>query len=664
MEIPLLKELLTIIILSIGVLLICHRLKLPNIVGFLLTGVICGPYGLGFVRNVTEVEHLANIGIVLLLFTVGLEFSFRKILEYKRYFFLGGGIQVGLTVLIGTLIGQSLGRPLNESLFLGCLLSLSSTAIVLRLLQERKEISSSHGKLCLGILIFQDLIVIPMLLLIPFLTGKKLSLDFGVLTAIIQAIIVLFIVFVTGVWIVPKLLDLISRTRSRELFILSILGVCFSVAWAVSMIGLTLSIGAFLAGLTLSESEYKLRAIGDMIPLQDIFSSFFFVSIGMLLDVDFLWRYPFFITSLTIGVFLLKFGIVSITSFIIGIPLRTTIMTAFALSQIGEFSFILIKSGFEMGIGTFYYFQLFLAVSVLTMIITPLCIQYSWILSSWFLKLPLPEKIKLGFRSEPEKLLTKLENHVIIIGYGFCGKNLARSCLDASVPFLVIDIDHDTVKEEKKKGIPILFGDATHEFILKHAHIEEANAVAVLLNDFVASTHIVTQARMINPNIYIIVRTQYLEQVNPLLNSGADIVIPDEFGSSVEIFMNVLEQFHVPKEKINELISDARSEAYERLEHMIKSPRRMTGFPLTSLDIPLQMFIVMQGSSVEGKSVGELDLNNRYQVSIILVRRKGKTVRTLVPEFRLEAEDKVFLLGERDKLELLEELFQNEQREQ
>ncbi len=306
MDIPLLPEIVMIFLLSIAVLLFCHRIHLPNVVGFLLTGMLCGPHAFGLIQDEAEGQILAQMGIVLLLFTVGMEFSFKRIFEYRRYFFIGGLLQVGLTVVAGFAINWVMGCCPGQSLFFGFLVSLSSTAIVLRVLDDKHESDTPYGRLVVGVMIFQDIIAIPMLLLIPFLSGVEKVMDPEELLSAGKGFLVLIGVLVCAKKLVPALLHQIAKTRSRELFLMSVMTVCFAVAWVTASVGLSLTLGAFLAGLIISESDYRTEAIGDVLPFQDIFTSFFFVSIGMLLDLRFVVQQPFTILFVTFAVLAFK----------------------------------------------------------------------------------------------------------------------------------------------------------------------------------------------------------------------------------------------------------------------------------------------------------------------------------------------------------------------
>lgn len=560
METVILNDMLVIFGLSIAVLLACHAIKLPSIVGFILTGVLCGPHGLGLVKNITDVESLANLGIILLLFSIGMEFSIKKLMEIKRFFLIGGLLQVGLTVLVGFIIAQTLGRPYGESVFLGFILSLSSTAIVLRILENRAEMDSPHGKVILSILVFQDFIAIPMMLSLPFLSsGHESGFDLSTLSLLFKGVLLLVAVFISSESFVPWLMYFIAKTKSRELFLLSILTICFSVAMLAESVGLSLSLGAFLAGLIVSDTEYSHEAISDILPFKDIFTSVFFVSIGMLLDLSFVLERPFLILALTIGVLVAKAFIAGLTTMVLGLPIRTVVLTAISLAQVGEFSLILVKSGFTYGLGNEYYDQLFLSVALFTMALTPTLMSIAPKLAEFAKLLPLPSKILSGSKLKPKET-DKKKDHLIIIGFGVAGRNLAKSAQEANIPYTILEMNAETVKTERAKGEPIHYGDATHEILLQHAGIMTCKVLAILINDPLASIRVTEVARKMNPNVYIITRTHYMGQMKNILLVGADDVVSDELGSSIEIFTKVLQKYEVNPDDVEKVVNERRNE--------------------------------------------------------------------------------------------------------
>ncbi|RME61222.1 potassium transporter KefB [Candidatus Parcubacteria bacterium] len=566
MEIPLLNDIVIIFGLSIAILFICHRLRVPTIVGFLLAGILVGPYGLGLVKAIHEVEILAEIGVVLLLFTIGIEFSIQRLLQIKKSVLMGGSIQVLLTFGVAFGIARELGQPAGNSIFIGFLISLSSTAIVLKLLQEKAEVDSPHGRTALGILIFQDIIIVPMMLITPLLAGTEGDTGEALLILIPQTIGIIGLVIISAKWLVPYILHQIARTRIQELFLLSIILICLAVAWVTSRIGLSLPLGAFLAGLIISESEYSHQALGNILPLRDVFISFFFVSIGMLLDIDVLFHQPASIALITLCVLVLKSGIAAFTTVLLGFPLRSAILVGLAIGQVGEFSFILSEIGIEHDLLPGNIYQLFLAVSILSMAATPFILALAPKLANTILRLPLPQRLVSGIYPVSESEAGNPKDHLVIIGFGIVGRNVARAAKFADIPYAIIEMNPETVRTEKRKGEPIYYGDATHQTVLEKANIKDAKIVVVAINDPTATRRIIDLIRRISPTVYLIVRTRYLQEMKDLYALGADEVIPEEFETSMEIFARVLTKYLIPREEIERLLAEVRADGYDILK--------------------------------------------------------------------------------------------------
>lgn len=654
MELFAFKDILVIFCLSIIVLLIGHRLHLPPVVGFLITGVLSGPHGFGFVGKTDDVEMLAQIGIMLLLFGIGMEFSIKKLVQIKRLFLLGGSLQVGLTILAGGVIGWLLGRSWQEAFFLGCLLSMSSTAIVLRLLEQKGESSSPQGRVSVSVLIFQDMVAIPMILLIPLLSqqGDQSSFTFSSLWPLLKGILILVAVFFSAERVVPKLLFLVARTRNKELFLLSVFALCFGVAWLTSSLGLSLTIGAFLAGLIISESEYSNEAISNIFPFQALFISFFFVSVGMLLDLEFVLHQPLLILVLALAILLLKTLTAGATTVLLGMPIRTAVLAGIALSQIGEFSFVLAKTGMPYGLFSDYDYQLFLSVALLTMAISPVFINWSSQIANLINIIPLPEKLKTGLSSRQEDQETALSNHILIIGFGVSGKNLARSSRLAGIPYVILEMNPETVKKYKQQEEPIYFGDASHLTVLEHLGIHQAKAIAVLINDPIAARRVVQLARQTSPSIYIIVRTRYVQEMSLMTKLGADEVIPDEFGTSVEIFSRVLRQYHIPGDEINTFIAEIRADGYEMLRDQHQLPGKLSEIKMSLSNVEVSSFRIHPSSSLVGKTLAESRLRQDYGMTVLLIRRNAAVISNPSPDHELQSHDIVVVVA--DKLPVKE----------
>ena len=558
-----LDDILIILALSLLVFFIFSRLKVPAIVGFIITGVMAGPYGFALVKSVSDVRELAEIGVMFLLFTIGIEFSLKRVFQAKRLVLMGGALQVSITILLSFLIARMLGQPAGRAVFIGFIVSLSSTAIVLKIMQERAELDSPHGVITLGILIFQDVIVVAMLLTAPLLAGTSGGTGRPFLMVILKGIIIIALVIISARWVVPRMLYLVARTKSRELFLLSVILICLAIAWVTSSQGLSLALGAFLAGLTISGSEYKHQALGNIIPFRDVFTSFFFISVGMLMDIGYFIQHPVLIIIVFLGVLIMKGLVAGGTTTLLGAPIRTSILAGIALCQIGEFSFILLKNGLDHAILTNNLYNLFLSASLLTMLATPFLIRLSPSLAEAALRLPLSKRLKNGLYHVPDAGTSGKKDHLIIIGYGINGRNVAMAARESGIPYVIIEINPDVVIEEQKKGEHILYGDAAYEAVLGHAGVRDARVIIVAINDPAAARRITTVIKQLNANVYLIVRTRYIKEMEALYKLGADEVIPEEFETSVEIFARVLDRYHIPKDSIEELVTKIRSDGYE-----------------------------------------------------------------------------------------------------
>ena len=650
MEIPLLNDIIIIFGLSIAILFICHRLRVPTVVGFLLTGILAGPYGLGLVKAVHEVEILAEVGVVLLLFTIGIEFSLERLLQIKKSVLMGGSIQVLLTLLVTFVIARQLGQPIGESIFIGFLISLSSTAIVLKLIQERAEVDSPHGRTTLGILIFQDIIIVPMILFAPLLAGATGDLGESVLVLVAKGIGIIGLVIVSARWIVPQILYQIARTRIQELFLLSVVVICLAVAWVTSSAGLSLALGAFLAGLIISESEYSHHALGNILPFRDVFTSFFFISIGMLLDVGFLFRQPATIVLIALGVLVLKSIIASFATVLLGFPLRTSILVGLALGQVGEFSFILSKTGVEHGLLAGNIYQMFLSVSVLSMAATPFIITLAPRIADIMLRLPLPKRLISGFYPVSEIKVENKKHHLIIIGFGVNGRNVARAARVSGIPYAIIEMNPETVRSEQAQGEPIYYGDSTQEVVLQHANIKDARIVVAAINDPTATRRITEIIRRLNPEVHLIVRTRYLQEVKPLYELGADEVIPEEFETSVEIFTRVLAKYFIPRDEIERLVAEVRSDGYEMFRSLSKESSSFSDLKLHLPDVEISTLRVAERSPLVGKSLAEIELRKKYGVTVLAIRRNSQILSNPNVNMPFCANDMLFVLGPPDKV--------------
>ncbi|HMM38882.1 MAG TPA: cation:proton antiporter [Desulfovibrio sp.] len=649
MELPFFREFVIIFGLSIAVIYSCYKIKLPPIVGFLITGVLAGPYGFGLVKAVHEVETIAEIGVVLLLFTIGLELSLGELARLKKPVFLGGAAQVLLTIIVFDGLAVSLGYEPGQATFFGFLVALSSTAIVLRILQQRAEMNSPHGRVSLSILIFQDLIIVPMMLLMPYLSGKSPALGSSLLYLTLQGGGLILLVFFLARKIVPRILRLIVGTRSRELFLLTTLALCLSIAWLTSCMGLSLSLGAFMAGLIMSESEYSLSALEGILPFRDVFTSIFFISVGMLLNVQFLLDNPLLVAGVTFSVLLLKALLAGLAAFILGYPLRPAILVGLALCQVGEFSFVLAKTGLGFGLLSPDTYQLFLSASILTMALTPLLIAISPQAADRILRLPLPSLMrKRSFEREMEQVChagCDLRDHIVIIGFGVGGRHLARAAKTAGIPYTILEMNPDTVRTASAAGEPIAYGDATQPAVLEHAGIQHARVVVVVVSDPAAIRRITDTVHRVKPSIHIIVRTRFVSEVEPLRALGANDVIPEEFETSVEIFTRALTRYMVPRAEIERFTEEIRSESYDMLrqvniasEPLAALSRYFTGYDVSGLTVE-------EGCMLDGLTLEATGLRKTHGLTVVAVRRGGDMLANPDGTLRLEAGDVAYVFG-------------------
>lgn len=665
MQIPLLSDIVIILGLAVGVLFLCHWMRIPAIVGFLLTGVLAGPHGFGLIGAVHEVEMLAEIGVVLLLFTIGLEFSMKSLWQLKRSVLIGGSFQVFATLFATYLIARMLGQDVGRSIFLGFLVSLSSTAIVLKLLQERAEVDSPQGRINLAVLIFQDVIAVPMMLLIPLMKGGAGDISGSFAMLFVKGVAIVALAILSARYVVPHVLFQIARTRSRELFLLTVVVMCLAVAWLTSSMGLSLALGAFLAGLIISESEYSYQALSNLLPFRDLFTSIFFISIGMLVDSRVVIEHPGAVVLIILGVLLVKTIIAGGAAALLGYPVRTMILSGLALSQIGEFSFILSKTGVQYGLLSGSGYQIFLAVSVLSMAATPFIINQGAPLAALIMRFPMPVRLRRGWGHEgtDDDAEDIPRDHLLIIGFGLNGRNVARAARSAGIPYLIVEMNPVTVKKEKSKGEPIFYGDASQEAVLEHVGIHGAKIMVVAIPDPVATRMVVASARHLNPRLHIITRTRYLPEMKPLYDLGANEVIPEEFETSVEIFSRVLAKYLIPRDEIEQFVARVRSDGYEMLRSLSEDAATFCSpsfcdYRLYLPDVEICSIRVKEGAPIAGKTVGQVGLRRTYGVTLLSIRRNSETLSNPGADTVLLAGDISVLVGQGEHLARVQSLFE------
>ncbi len=654
MQIPLLQDIVILLGLSVGIIYLFQRLRLPIILGFLATGILFGPAGLGFIQASHDIEILAEIGIILLLFIIGLEFSLSDLARIKKVVFIGGLTQVMLTIILVTAVLSAAGLSLPHAVFFGFLISLSSTAIVLSILQGKGLMTSPQGKISLGILIFQDIIVVPMMLLTPMLAGQGGNIVTSLGILILKVVGVVVVLLLSARFVVPRLLEAIAGTRSRELFLISIVVICFAVAWGTSSIGLSLSLGAFMAGLVISESEYSHQATGLIIPFREIFSSFFFVSIGMLLDLSFVMAHLPLVLLLTAGIFLLKFILVTTASLVLRYPIRTGLLVGFTLFQVGEFSFILADVGLENNLIGHDPYQYFLSVSILTMAMTPFVMNGADRLASLLLRgRRLEESINRTMVTHglEESQVEELHDHLIIIGYGLNGRNLASIARQARIPYVIVDVNSENVREGKKNGEPILYGDATNPYILEHIQVYKSRVAVIAISDAVATRKVVSSIRQLCNTVHILVRGRFLHEAGDYFKLGASEVISEEFESSVEIFVRVLHQYYIPETDVRTYVTGIRDEHYQMLRPRSSERQNELELPGWHDYNTLCMRIQTTSPEIIHKPLKDSMIKNKYNVTVLAVQRNEELITDVNAHTTLEPGDVVHAFGAQQDLE-------------
>lgn len=655
MELSFLKDIVVIFALSTLVNLIFTKLRIPTIAGYLLTGIIAGPHLLSLVNDAHNIEMLAEIGVVFLLFTIGMEFSLNHLMKIRRIVFLGGFMQVTITAAVFYLASRFLDISREGALLFGFLMALSSSALVLKILQERSEVTSNYGRTVVGILIFQDLLLAPLLLLTDLLaqTNVNFTTEFLILTAKVAGIIGL--AYAGNKWLLPKLLTVIASTKNQELFMISIFLICFAIALLSFELGMSLAFGAFLAGLMISESEYSHNIFGNFYTIKDVFSSFFFVSIGMLFDVHFVIDNWLLVLVCFLLVITLKSFIAGGTGFVLGHTLKGTILIGLALSQVGEFSFILASIGFDNGILPGFYYHLFLAVAVLSMGLTPFLFYFSTWLVEAISKLPLPGAMRDGLFPLKELTLPPFTNHLVIIGKDPSALKLSLMARYNNIRHISIIFDPTLAHEKMNEGDTVVYGDAVNEPVLRKAYAENADVVVISVGNLIPSMAIVEKVRKINNNAYILVRSATVTNVEQLYKVGADEVIPEKLEIAIDMMNRILTKRHIPNKEINRIITGIRNRSLGAFSEkdLVNKPSIFDEFQ----NMNITVINIGTNSSAEGMTLIGLDLRRRTGVTILAIKRGPEIIEHPAPDTVLKGGDIAYVIGEPDLVKQAEVLL-------
>ena len=661
-----LTDLVIVFAVAAAVVFAFGRFRVPSVVGLLVAGVVVGPYGLSLVADIHVVEVLAEIGVVVLLFTVGLEFSLSRVLVMLPTMARVGLPQVaGTTLLVALATWWYLGT-LPQAVFAGMLVAMSSTAIVLKLLADRGETATPHGRVAIAVLLLQDLVVVAAMLAVPLLATAAgtapptpapgiQSVDHppGLFTdplvAVAAGMAVVVAVLVAGRLVVPRILHEVVRLRNRELFLMTIVLACLGTAAITAQAGLSLALGAFLAGLVLAESEYGHQAFTEVLPFRDTLASLFFVSVGMLLDIGFVVDHAALVAVTVLAIMLGKATMTALPAALAGYPMRTSLLAGASLAQVGEFSFVLGSRGAEAGLLGADDYQTFLAAAVISMAVTPLLAA---VLPTWLDRLSRTSFCGwLLAESPPTEQSPGLADHVIIAGFGLNGRNLATALAEFGVPHVVLELNPETVRRERSLGLDIHYGDCTRAAVLEHAGIARARTFVLAISDAASTRRSVRIARELAPTVRILVRSEYVAEVDELRHLGADEVIPAEFETTLALFDRVLSIYDVPEATVDDLADRMRLESYGFLRSAPRTRHRAgNGMQPRACRVP-------PGSPAVGRSIGELRLRSVTGATIVGIRHDGRLVTNPGPDERFAAGDEVTVVGTPDQQAAVRRLF-------
>jgi CPA2 family monovalent cation:H+ antiporter-2 len=656
---PFLTDLVIVLGIAVVVVLVLSRFRLPTIAGFIAAGALIGPSGLGFISksgdSLQHIESLAEIGVVLLLFTIGLEFSLTRLRRIWKSIVVGGALQVGVTTLAVMAAALALGESVSRGIFFGFLVCMSSTAIVLRALAERRETDAPHGRMTVGVLVFQDLTVVPMMLVVPMLGGKGGGPS-EITVALLKALAVIVGTLIIARLVVPRVLGLVARSRKRELFLLSALLACVGIAWVTSLAGLSLALGAFLAGIALADSEVGHQALAEVLPFREAFTSLFFVSIGMLFDIDVVMDAPGQVLGLAGAVLLGKGLIVTVAAALLGFPLRAAVLAGVGLAGIGEFSFVLAQVGRASGLLDRHEHQLFVAVSVVTVVITPIIIRFGPTLAAGAARFRRLENL-LGGDVVQDKEQKELEGHVIIAGYGVAGRTLGEALAATGVAHVICDLNPDAVRAARGRGVRAYYADITSPENAEHLGIHRARELVLMINDPEAARRGLVTCRTMAPRLPIVVRVKYVAEAEPLRKLGATDVIVEEFETAMEIVARVLRAAGVPRNVIEERLHAARMGTPMRRPMTL--PRKVLGELDELAGLKIETYLVRAGHWAAEATIAEVHLQAAGAGFIAGLRRGERTLMNPKPFESLQVDDVLYLLvsskgGARHMLEILE----------
>ena len=644
--------------------LLVALLKQPVLLGYLLAGVVVGPTGLGLIKEVVQVETLAQFGVAFLLFALGVEFSFSELKKVKAISLGGGGLQIALTILVTTLASLGLGWVTSpaQGVFLGAILSLSSTAVVLKCLMERNETGTPHGQVMLGILVVQDLALGLMLAVLPALDKPVEEISLAVGWALIQTGLFALGAIAAGIWVIPPLLRLLAKTESRELFLLGVVAICLGIALLTEHLGLSIEMGAFVAGLMISEAEYADQTLTYVEPVRDIFAALFFASIGMLIDPIFLWNNLELILGLVAIVFVGKLLIITPLVRLFLYPLKTALIAGLGLAQIGEFSFVLASEGLSLGLVSRRVYLLILGTTAVTLVLTPFVLRLAPRLFTWAESLPFLKKY-LEASDVPLAIADDLptQNHVVVCGYGQIGRNIVRLLQDRNYPVVVVDQSESRIQQVREAGLPYIYGNAASLHVLEKAGVAHAQGMAIALPDPMSTRLCLKRALEIAPDLDIVVRANQGKDIELLYQLGAREVVQPEFEASLELSAHLLNGVGLPLPAIQREVQQIRNSHYLELRPERPSAEISRELKAATEEMNSKWYPLPEESPLTGMTLEETDIRRLTGVTLMAIRRAGGAELDYPDATTtLEQGDRLLIVGESNELAAFDELAKGE----
>lgn len=638
-----LSSVLLLLTSSVLAVALFRALRMPALLAYFFVGMLLGPYALNLLPDTVNGRHVAEFGIVFLMFSIGLEFSLPKLYAMRRTLFGLGGAQVIITIGVVMLVGWLAGLSLPTAFIIGSALTMSSTAIVSKILIERVDLNSRHGRLSIGILLFQDLAVIPILVFIPALGAQSGDLGTTLSSSFIKTVVLLFFLFKFGKTIVGYWFSVVARQRSRELFVMNVLMVTLLLAFTTKLAGLSYALGAFIAGMLISETRYRYQVESDIASFRDILLGLFFITVGMLLDFNQLINHIGLVLALLVGFVLFKGVVIAILSRLFGFELGVGIRTGIVLAQAGEFSFVILALGLEQKLIGGDELQIVLAASLLSMVIAPLIIQYNGRIA---------RKLVKSYTRNSEQVVDEigsvtkdLKDHVIICGYGRSGQYLGRFLKEESIPFIALDIDPTRVHDAAAAGQHVMYGDASRRLVLEAAGGARAKALIVSYSDMRASLKVLHIAKENYPNLPVIVRTYDDADIDAFRDAGASEVVPEVLEGSLMLASHALVLLGVPLNRVVKRIRIFREERYKMFQgyfHGVSDLATETTeahqIRLHSVEVPKEAFMV-------NMHLHQIDFAS-FNVELQHIRRPNMLEDILPrPDMVIEVGDILVLLG-------------------